>query len=230
MYVRSCGFQERHDHGTDEAEFQESGSFAHGEGGRSASDTTIDPNQSRVLSALSNLIHHPKEPPSSSQSNGQERLVHGSSFEVRSTFSIVADHYDHLEMRSDVRFRCDARTMGTGRCDKVPNTIEGLSQNANQGAMQGCLLRCHRSVSCPSSVSSNVLSLSGSDLISFPKKQTHVAQMIQLPDDPYKRTPEETAAIAAYGLPTLIVVNMQLPVYQVYLTHDLTLLQVAYGL
>ena len=112
--------------------------------------------------------------------------------------------------------------MGTGRCDEVPNTIEGLSQVANQGALQGSILRSHRSVCRPSSVGGNEMSLSGSDLISFPKKQTHVAQMIQLPDDPYKRTPEEIAAIAAYELPTLIVVNMQLPVYQVRLTHDRT--------
>ena len=56
---------------------------------------------------------------------------------------------------------------------------------------------------------------SESDLISFPKKKNHIAQMITLPADPYKRTPEERAAIAEYGLPTVLIVNMQLPVYQV---------------
>eukprot|EP00210_Caulerpa_lentillifera_P003236 g3090.t1 len=53
-----------------------------------------------------------------------------------------------------------------------------------------------------------------SDLLSFDKKQSHVAQFIKLPGDPYKRSIEEMEAIQEYGLPTLLVVNMQLPAYQ----------------
>ena len=92
-------------------EFQDSSSVDRGDVGRSASDTTVDPNQSRVLSALSNLMHHPKEPPpTSSESNRRESLVYGSSFEVRTTLSIFAaadrcDHRSIQETRRGVRFR-----------------------------------------------------------------------------------------------------------------------------
>lgn len=54
----------------------------------------------------------------------------------------------------------------------------------------------------------------GSDLFSFDKKQPHIAQFLHLPEDPYTRTTEELDAIKEYGLPTLLVVNMQLPAYQ----------------
>ncbi|CAD7696400.1 unnamed protein product [Ostreobium quekettii] len=52
------------------------------------------------------------------------------------------------------------------------------------------------------------------DLLSFDTKEHHIARRLTLPQDPHKRTEEEQAAIVQLGIPVLLVINVQLPIYQ----------------
>ena len=53
------------------------------------------------------------------------------------------------------------------------------------------------------------------DLFSFERKEHHIARRIQVPLDPYKRTEAELAAMHEAGIPALLIINLQLPNYQV---------------
>jgi len=52
------------------------------------------------------------------------------------------------------------------------------------------------------------------DLFSFDSKEHHIARRLRLPVDPHKRNDDELAAIVEFGIPLLLIVNIQLPTYQ----------------
>lgn len=52
------------------------------------------------------------------------------------------------------------------------------------------------------------------DMFSFKEKQSHIAKDVTLPFDPYKRSDAEKAALQDFGIPPLLVINMQMPMYQ----------------
>lgn len=52
------------------------------------------------------------------------------------------------------------------------------------------------------------------DMFSFEQKKNHIAKNVVLPYDPYKRTDAEKKALREWGIPPLLVINMQMPMYQ----------------
>jgi len=160
---------------------QESDFFDHDEA-RSASNTTVDAGQSRVLTAFSNLMHHQRDATSVHHQSIDQKLMCGSTFKRREEACSHQEARDKWEPTDATKYRIRSK-----------NYIKTRIKEGCKGAFYEVV---------------------ASDLLSFDKKQTHVAQMVHLPVDPYKRSPEEQEAIAEYGLPTLFIVNMQLPVYQ----------------
>lgn len=51
------------------------------------------------------------------------------------------------------------------------------------------------------------------DVLSFDEKMFHIAKRVNLPADPYVRTEAQKLALAEWGLPTMLIINMQVPVY-----------------
>jgi len=172
--------QERHEERNRQQ--QETEILDRGDEERSASTTTVDGGQSRMLTAFSNLMHHQKNISALKYRVTGQRLVCGSTFERRGETCTFEEAKERWEPTDATKYRIRSKNY-------IRTRIK-----------EGC--------------KGNFYEVVASDLISFEKKQTHVAQMVHLPVDPYKRSPEEREAIAEYGLPTLLVVNMQLPVYQ----------------
>lgn len=54
----------------------------------------------------------------------------------------------------------------------------------------------------------------GADMFSFEQKRNHIAKGVVLPYDPYKRSDAEKKALREWGIPPLLVINMQMPMYQ----------------
>lgn len=57
--------------------------------------------------------------------------------------------------------------------------------------------------------------MTGSDLYSCENKRFEISKITKLPVDPYERTKEELDAFKEYGLPQILIVNFQIPLYEV---------------
>ncbi|CAD7696376.1 unnamed protein product [Ostreobium quekettii] len=55
--------------------------------------------------------------------------------------------------------------------------------------------------------------LAAADLFSFDSKEHHIARQLRLLADPYKRSDDEMASILEFGIPLLLIINIQLPTY-----------------